>query len=117
YYEVVRLWDTGSGKELATLLTGQEGAVLSLAFSPDGKTLAAGTREAVKLWDTDSRKELATLAGHPGPVWSLAFSPDHTTLAAVSDEKAVQLWFAAAEPEVATRSTNRSTSGSVALQQ
>src|SRR2546430_12629168 len=35
-----------------------------VAFSPDGKTVASGSRFTVKLWDVASRQELATLRGH-----------------------------------------------------
>ena len=53
----------------------------SVAFSPDGKTLAAASYDlTVKVWDVATRKELATLQGTEA-VWSVAFSPDGKTLA------------------------------------
>jgi WD40 repeat protein len=49
----VRLWDVGSGKQLASFPAGD---CWTLALSPDGKTLATGTREkAIKLWDISER--------------------------------------------------------------
>jgi WD40 repeat protein len=60
---------------------------LSLAFSPDGKTLASagGLEEEapgeLKLWDVATGKNTATLKGHAGMVWCVAFSPDGKTLA------------------------------------
>ena len=60
-----------------------------MAFSPDGKTLAAGYRVGVGgggvvLWDVAARKRLAEdpLAVKEGGVTSVAFSPDGKTLAA-----------------------------------
>ena len=51
--------------------------VYSVAFSPDGKILASGSRdETIKLWDVKTGKELATLKGHPEGVNAVAFSPD-----------------------------------------
>ena len=71
--------------KLRATLKGQIGPVISLAFSPDGKTLALGNSGGtIKLWDVPPGKERATLKGHTSPVWSVAFSPDGKTLASGS---------------------------------
>ncbi len=68
-------------------LEGGAGEVRCVAFSPDGKTLAAGNRYGtVRIWDVASRKEIKTITGHMGEVWAIAFSPDRKTLAAVDTE-------------------------------
>jgi WD40 repeat protein len=46
----VRLWHLDSGESIATL-TGETGAMLSLAMSPDGLTLVSGRSDgAIELW-------------------------------------------------------------------
>jgi len=56
--------------------------VWSLAFSPDGKTLAAGSYQTVQLWDVETRMAGRKLAGHAGPVRCVAWSADGKQLAA-----------------------------------
>ena len=73
---------------LTSFLHVDEGDVRSVAFSPDGKTLAAGYNGryggGVVLWDVAGRKRLADapLPVKEGDVSSVAFSPDGKTLAA-----------------------------------
>jgi WD40 repeat protein/serine/threonine protein kinase len=78
----VLLWDIASRK-VRTTLPGVTGDVLSVAWSPDGKTVAAGTAEGkVLLWHTASGQAAVILRAQIGYVWSLAFAPDGKTLAA-----------------------------------
>ena len=60
---------------------GHTGIVWSIAFSPDGNTLASGSSREIRLWDTVTGEQKGTLTGHEHDVLSLAFSPDGRTLA------------------------------------
>src|SRR5581483_8681858 len=68
----VQLWDVKNAKVTATLPTPAD--VISLAFSPDGKTLAGGSNTAL-LWDVASQKMTQLPAG-PHIIYGIGFSPD-----------------------------------------
>ena len=101
----VRLWDVDTG-ETERILTGHAGefegldngpssveGVKSVAFSPDGKTLASGGGDnVIHLWDIGTGKRKKTLVGHTHWAFSLAFSPDGKTLASGSVDSDIRLW-------------------------
>jgi WD40 repeat protein len=102
----LQLWDLGEEK-LIRELEGYQGGVLDLAFSPDGKTLAAifGYPDiAIQLWTVPEGERLFSIKGHE---WTyefsqVVFSPDGQTLATVSKNEdgmdlgmVAELWRAA----------------------
>src|SRR5262249_21286342 len=96
------LWEAGTGKFLRRLAgaapKARPGAlfndkVWSLAFSPDGKTLASGSGDTcIYLWDPATGKQIGRLDGHKHWVRAVAFSPDGKPLASGSQDKTVRLW-------------------------
>ncbi|NET10702.1 MAG: TIR domain-containing protein, partial [Symploca sp. SIO2B6] len=73
-------------------LIGHTGAVISVAFSRDGNTIASASwDQTIKLWNLQG-EELKTLRGHTDWVYQVAFSPDGKTLASASKDNTVKLW-------------------------
>ena len=74
-------------------LVGHSNAVTSVAFSPDGQTLASGSEDkTIEMWKLDAGKRWYTLTGHSDWVTCVAFSPDGKTLASSSRDKTIQIW-------------------------
>ena len=78
-------------------LSGHTNVIESVAFSPDGKTLAStGQDQTIKIWDVAAGTNVATLklADDDGEVevHCVAFSPDGKTMASGSSEGTVKLW-------------------------
>ncbi len=99
----VQLWDIVSRQPLGEPLSGPPGPVYDVAFSPDGRLLAAGGNVKLDLsrfpklgqtylWDVSNLSSPvllgAPLTGHSAPVESVAFSPDGKLLASGSGGKA-----------------------------
>ena len=89
--------------------------VWSVAYSPDGGTLASGsTDETIRLWDIATGEVLATLSGHTNEVYSVAYSPNGRTLASGSRDNTVRLWDVATGEILATLSGHTKAITSVA---
>ena len=77
----MRLYDFDTLRERGDL-SEINGTVWSVAFSPDGRTLATGTGRSLGLWDPITRQVRATFPV-PHIVRVVAFSADGKTLATV----------------------------------
>src|SRR5947199_224413 len=79
--------------KLRDTLKGHTAAVLSVAYSPDGKTLASASQDTtIRLWDVKTGKERDTLKGHTAGVFSVAYSPAGEALASGSQDHTIKLW-------------------------
>jgi WD40 repeat protein len=103
---VIRLWDTITGKEIHPHHGHQE-SILSVAYSPDGRTLASVTvgswnlgDQAIRLWEIATGKEIRQLGKRD--TWgygSVAYSPDGKILVSM-DNRTIYLWDTASGKEI-----------------
>jgi WD40 repeat protein len=105
---IIQLWNVTSRQRIGTLRAGTTSSyVNSMAFSPDGSTLAAAIYNSpsppgpARLWDVRTWKPIATLSVSGTDALSVAFSPDGKTLA-VGTGDGMQLWNVATRQLTAT---------------
>ncbi len=90
---VITLVNARTGAEVRRL-TGPAEAVSALAFSADGRVLAAGDWRGgtVRLWEVATGRPFRELAGHEGRIHALTFSADGQTLLTGSDDTTALVW-------------------------
>jgi WD40 repeat protein/serine/threonine protein kinase len=74
-------------------LKGHTGWVQDVAYSPDGRLLASGSRAGtVKVWDAQTGQEIRALTAHTDAVYRVAYSSDGRRLASASADQTVKVW-------------------------
>lgn len=90
----VKVWDAASGK-LLFRFPGQAipNPVVNLAFSPNGRRLAAGSEGGtVKVWDLTTGQEAHTFSGHSEPILNVTFTSDGRRLISAGRDRLVNVW-------------------------
>jgi hypothetical protein len=102
FADAVRLWDVTSGKQLnqfpgevggSTVEDWRRRLVLSVAFSPDGRSLAtAEGNGTVMVYEVATGKLRSKLVGHHGRVQNVVFSADGRILATAGVDLTALIW-------------------------
>jgi WD40 repeat protein len=89
----IDIWNAKRGQLYTTFATGKSELVHSLAFSPFGDTLAAGTYDGIRLWDVRNRKMIGHLKGaERTTMLTVAFSPTGTLVAGGDLKGEIWVW-------------------------
>ncbi|MCA9972212.1 MAG: hypothetical protein KC425_18445 [Anaerolineales bacterium] len=94
----IRLWDLTAADPAAEpqILKGHNDWIFSIAYSPDGDTLASGSWDrTIRIWDLRAENPnlaVTALQGHGRQVRWVAFSPDSGTLASASEDQTARQW-------------------------
>ena len=91
----IRTWSVSTGQLLRFVFSSSQGLVESIAWSPDGKTLASANGDpTIRLWDMENGKQIRAL-GHDRDANYVAWSRDGKALASASADRTVRVWQAA----------------------
>jgi WD40 repeat protein len=103
----IQTWKTATWEKTANQFAGSHDEVLALAFSPDGRAIAAGHRpiagapqSSVRLWDVATGQVLRNYNGLSGNVHAVAFNAEGNRLVACDASKVVKVWDAQTGGEV-----------------
>ncbi len=96
----VNVWDAATGELTQRLDEWQAGEVFSVAYSPDGKWLAAGLAAPersggtgrVEVWNAQTGRRLWSRGAHSLGALCVRFAPDGTTLASSGQDNAIRFW-------------------------
>jgi WD40 repeat protein len=93
----VHVWDLEPDTEFS--LSGHSGGILSLAFAPDGQTLASVSGDqTLCLWNVNRKALKQRFHGHPDAVWAVAWSPDGKHVVTGGKDGSVRYWDPEGEP-------------------
>ncbi|MFM6619085.1 MAG: WD40 repeat domain-containing protein [Dolichospermum sp.] len=94
---------TPPGSPLIRTLEGHTCSVITIAVTPDGKTVISGSDDqTIKIWDLGTGTEKFTFEGHTYSVRAIALTPDGKTVISGSDDNTIKIWDLTTGNEIAT---------------
>lgn len=92
---MIQIWDVDAGTPLMTM-NNEAAKVNDIAFSPDGRTLAAGSSDhKIRIYELETGTITLLFSGHSASVNSLEFSPDGQEVVSCANDRSVLLWHGA----------------------
>ncbi|PAV22986.1 nucleotide-binding-oligomerization-domain like receptor [Pyrrhoderma noxium] len=87
------IWNVNRQRLAVGPLTGHEGAIFAVAYSPDGTRLVSGSWDkTVRIWNSETGDLLSTLNGHSYWIQSVAYSFDGSRIVSGSSDKRILVW-------------------------
>lgn len=90
-------------------------SVLSVAISPDDKTIVSNSGDSIKLWSLATGQEIITLKGHSDRVNVVSITPDGQTLVSGSEDGSIKLWNLARGQEIRTLAGHKNSVHTLAI--
>ncbi|PCJ87804.1 MAG: hypothetical protein COA57_04405 [Flavobacteriales bacterium] len=99
----VKIWNVG-GKEMEKSI--EVPSASAVAYSANGRYLAAAGKKIVAIWDTKNWKQIGTLEGHAKNINSVSFSPDVQYIATASEDKKIIIWKVKTQEQISVLETH-----------
>lgn len=89
----IRLWESKTGRLLASFLGGHRDWIRCIAYQPDGLQLGSGGDDgSIRIWDMKTGQKKQALKGHHGFVHAMAFSFDGNLVASGGSDGVLCIW-------------------------
>ena len=110
------LYRTLRAAQLQMTLSGHDGPVTAVAFTPDGTRLAtASSDNSIKLWDAMTGQNYLTLIGHENTVNDVVFTHDGSQVISAGQNGQIMLWNAETGKRILTRTGDNGAVNALAL--